>query len=79
MKQKAKEKACEHEDHNESEEHQDIDKNDPVQICLKCWHNARLEAQKRMFQMFDETSIFICACRHGIVLLMCDMIQSGEL
>ena len=32
-----------------------------------------------MFAMFDETGIFVTACRHGILLAMCDMIQSGEL
>jgi hypothetical protein len=32
-----------------------------------------------MFKMFDESGIFLCACRHGLILLMCDMVQSGEL
>jgi Kyakuja-Dileera-Zisupton transposase len=32
-----------------------------------------------MFAMFDESGIFLTACRHGFVLLVCDMIQSGEL
>ena len=28
---------------------------------------------------FDETGIFLSLCRHGFVLLVADMVQSGEL
>ncbi|KAG1800235.1 uncharacterized protein HD556DRAFT_1207086, partial [Suillus plorans] len=34
---------------------------------------------KKMFSVFDESGIFIAACRHRFVLLACDMIQSREL
>lgn len=29
--------------------------------------------------MYDETGIFLSLCRHGFVLLVTDMIKSGEL
>lgn len=32
-----------------------------------------------MFAVFDESGIFIAACRHRFVLLACDMVRSGEL
>ena len=32
-----------------------------------------------MFTLFDETGIFIAACRHRTILYACDMIQSSEL
>ena len=32
-----------------------------------------------MFAFFDESGIFIASCRHRMVLLVCDMIKSGEL
>ncbi|KAH7904674.1 hypothetical protein BJ138DRAFT_884863 [Hygrophoropsis aurantiaca] len=47
--------------------------------CVKRWRNAGPEQRKRMFKIFDETGIFIAACRHRFVLIACDMIRSGEL
>ncbi|KIJ28781.1 hypothetical protein M422DRAFT_91237, partial [Sphaerobolus stellatus SS14] len=32
-----------------------------------------------MWAMFEETGIFLVACRHGFILLFYDIIQSGEL
>jgi hypothetical protein len=29
--------------------------------------------------MYDETGVFLSLCRHGFVLLIADMVQSGEL
>ncbi|KAG1779852.1 hypothetical protein EV702DRAFT_936546, partial [Suillus placidus] len=34
---------------------------------------------KKMFSVFDESGIFIAACRHQFVPLPCDMVWSGEL
>ncbi|KAJ7257567.1 hypothetical protein B0H12DRAFT_988360, partial [Mycena haematopus] len=34
---------------------------------------------KKMFALFAVSGIFISVCRHGHVLVMCDMIRSGEL
>ncbi|KAG2159585.1 uncharacterized protein EDB93DRAFT_1073560, partial [Suillus bovinus] len=34
---------------------------------------------KRMFSVFDESRIFIAACRHQFILLACDMVKGGEL
>jgi hypothetical protein len=33
----------------------------------------------KMWGVFDETGIFLALCRHGFVLLLTDMIRSGEL
>jgi len=57
----------------------DLSETDPTRICIECWRNASPQERKKMYQMFDECGIFLCACRHGIVLLMCSMIRSGEL
>ncbi|KAH7903561.1 hypothetical protein BJ138DRAFT_1020425 [Hygrophoropsis aurantiaca] len=57
----------------------DNDENSAVSDCVNRWRNAGPEQQKRMFGVFDESVIFIAACRHRFVLLACDMIQSGEL
>ncbi|KAG1848222.1 hypothetical protein F4604DRAFT_1594049 [Suillus subluteus] len=36
-------------------------------------------AMRGMFSVFDESRIFIAACRHRFILLACDMVKSGEL
>ena len=47
--------------------------------CLERWRNAGPEERKKMFSLFDESGIFIASCRHRMVLVVCDMIKSGEL
>jgi hypothetical protein len=47
--------------------------------CADRWKNAGPEQRKRMFALFEETGIFIAACRHRTILYACDMIKSGEL
>ncbi|KAH9899139.1 hypothetical protein C8Q73DRAFT_639779 [Cubamyces lactineus] len=47
--------------------------------CAKHWKAAQAEERKHMWSIFDETGIFACACRHGLVLWIADMIRSGEL
>jgi hypothetical protein len=33
----------------------------------------------KMWGIFDETGIFVALCRHGFVLMLADMVKSGEL
>ncbi|KAF9033503.1 hypothetical protein BDZ89DRAFT_896752, partial [Hymenopellis radicata] len=33
----------------------------------------------KMWGIFEETGIFLALCRHGFVLVVADMIKSGEL
>ncbi|KAG0702917.1 hypothetical protein DFH29DRAFT_982187 [Suillus ampliporus] len=47
--------------------------------CVDRWQNAGPETRKKMFSVFDESGIFIVACRHRFVLVACDMLRSGEL
>ena len=56
-----------------------IDGLDTPTPCTEKWRNLSEEAVKKMWGVFMETGIFLAACRHGTVLLMCDMIWSGEL
>jgi len=37
------------------------------------------EITAKMWGIFDETGIFLALCRHGFVLVVADMIRSGEL
>ncbi|TFK80109.1 hypothetical protein K466DRAFT_605604 [Polyporus arcularius HHB13444] len=48
-------------------------------ICVERWRNAGPEARKKMFALFAVSGIFVCLCRHGHILIMCNMIRSGEL
>ncbi|TFK59015.1 hypothetical protein BDN72DRAFT_781320 [Pluteus cervinus] len=50
-----------------------------VNTCVERWRNAGPEARKKMFALFAVSGIFVTVCRHGHVLLICDMIRSGEL
>ena len=47
--------------------------------CSECWRNMRTELTAKMWGIFEETGLFLALCRHGFVLLLADMIRSGEL
>ncbi|KAG1884774.1 hypothetical protein F4604DRAFT_1919295 [Suillus subluteus] len=47
--------------------------------CSKNWKAAANEEKKHMWSVFDETGIFVSACRHGLLLWVTDMVRSGEL
>lgn len=47
--------------------------------CAEKWKANADDNKKVMWDVFDECGIFITVCRHGIVLLACDMVRSGEL
>ena len=47
--------------------------------CAANWKAAASDEEKRMWGIFEETGIFACACRHSIILWICDMYRSGEL
>ncbi|KAF8145283.1 hypothetical protein K438DRAFT_1630437, partial [Mycena galopus ATCC 62051] len=48
-------------------------------LCADRWKNMIEDITAKMWGIFDETGIFLCLCRHGFVLVICDMIKSGEL
>ncbi|KAI0080203.1 hypothetical protein K474DRAFT_1590508 [Panus rudis PR-1116 ss-1] len=50
-----------------------------VEQCVKNWKAAAAEEKKKAWGIFDETGIFASACRHGLILWLADMVQSGEL
>jgi hypothetical protein len=50
-----------------------------LNTCVDRWRNAGPEARKKMYALFAIAGIFLAVCRHGHVLVICDMIRSGEL
>ncbi|KAJ7692021.1 hypothetical protein B0H14DRAFT_3531662 [Mycena olivaceomarginata] len=50
-----------------------------LNTCVERWKAAGPEARKKMFALFAISGIFLTVCRHGHVVVMCDMIRSGEL
>ena len=50
-----------------------------VNTCIERWRNAGPDARKKMFALFAVAGIFLAICRHGHILVICDMIRSGEL
>ncbi|KAF7377629.1 hypothetical protein MSAN_00185700 [Mycena sanguinolenta] len=53
----------------------DPDKSD----CHERWKNLKEDMTSRMWGVFNETGVFLALCRHGFVLLLADMVRSGEL
>ncbi|KAJ7693723.1 hypothetical protein B0H14DRAFT_2651331 [Mycena olivaceomarginata] len=47
--------------------------------CADCWKNMIDDVTSKMWGIFDETGIFLALCRHGFVLVIADMIRTGEL
>ncbi|KAJ7796124.1 hypothetical protein B0H14DRAFT_3093428 [Mycena olivaceomarginata] len=47
--------------------------------CADWWKNMVEDITAKMWGIFDETGIFLCLCCHGFVLMIVDMIKSGEL
>ncbi|KAI5989484.1 hypothetical protein EDD15DRAFT_2171323 [Pisolithus albus] len=47
-------------------------------LCAECWKNMKDDATQKMWNVFDESGVFIAVCRHGFCLLVADMVQSGE-
>ncbi len=50
-----------------------------ISDCARNWKAAASDEHKKMWAIFDETGIFAAACRHGLILWLVDMVQSGEL
>ncbi|KAF8146272.1 hypothetical protein K438DRAFT_1990911 [Mycena galopus ATCC 62051] len=47
--------------------------------CSEGWQNMKEDVTARAWGMYDETRIFPALCRHGFVLVVVDMVRSGEL
>ncbi|KAI6146179.1 hypothetical protein BKA82DRAFT_4330387 [Pisolithus tinctorius] len=47
--------------------------------CAGRWKNMDEQKTKQTWGVYDETGIFLAVCRHGMSLLIADMVQSGEL
>ncbi|KAK7016037.1 hypothetical protein R3P38DRAFT_3321519 [Favolaschia claudopus] len=50
-----------------------------LDTCVERWKAAGPEARKKMFSLFAIPGIFVIVCRHGHLVVGCDMIRSGEL
>jgi hypothetical protein len=47
--------------------------------CADRGKNMVNDVTSKMWGIFDETGVFLALCRHGFVLVIADMIRSGEL
>ncbi|RDB20084.1 hypothetical protein Hypma_012873 [Hypsizygus marmoreus] len=57
----------------------EADEGEELNPCADRWKNMVNELTARMWGIFDETGAFLALCRHGFVLVVADMVQSGEL
>ncbi|KAI5999231.1 hypothetical protein EDD15DRAFT_2363309 [Pisolithus albus] len=47
-------------------------------LCAERWKNMKDNTMQKMWNVFDESGVFVAVCRHGFCLLVADMVQSGE-
>ncbi|KAJ7799758.1 hypothetical protein B0H14DRAFT_3092767 [Mycena olivaceomarginata] len=47
--------------------------------CSERWDNMKEAVTGKAWAMYEETGIFLSLCRHGFVLLVADMVRSGEM
>ncbi len=47
--------------------------------CTKRWKAANATAESSTVRVFEQTGVFIAACRHGTVETVAEMRHSGEL
>ncbi|KAF8214563.1 hypothetical protein K438DRAFT_2137804 [Mycena galopus ATCC 62051] len=47
--------------------------------CTEWWQNMCEDVTARAYAMYNETGFFPSLCRHGFVLIIVDMVKSGEL
>lgn len=47
--------------------------------CEERWKNLNEEVTAKMWGVYEETGVFLALCRHSFVLLITDMVRSGEL
>ena len=47
--------------------------------CAERWRNMKTTLTAKMWGVFQETGLFLALCRHGFVLMLADMVRSGEL
>ncbi|KAG8937758.1 hypothetical protein FRC03_007875, partial [Tulasnella sp. 419] len=50
-----------------------------VSVCVEHWKANADDSKKGMFNCFEESGVFLACCRHGLTLIACDMVASGEL
>ncbi|KAK7680601.1 hypothetical protein QCA50_016383 [Cerrena zonata] len=50
-----------------------------INQCVTHWKAATSNGQKQARKAYEETGIYAGACRHGMMLWICDMVCSGEL
>ncbi|KAJ6522807.1 hypothetical protein DFH09DRAFT_1330394 [Mycena vulgaris] len=47
--------------------------------CADRWKNMINNVMSKMWEIFDKTGVFLALCHHGFVIVLADMIMSGEL
>ncbi|KAJ7796530.1 hypothetical protein B0H14DRAFT_2390594, partial [Mycena olivaceomarginata] len=47
--------------------------------CKECWESMKEDVTARTWGLYNETGIIPALCHHGFMLVVVDMVQSGEL
>ncbi|KAI6013128.1 hypothetical protein BKA83DRAFT_4466258 [Pisolithus microcarpus] len=63
---------------NQQTGHSLINEDSDDNLCVECWKNVKDSATQKMWNVFNESGVFITVCQHGFCLLIADMVQSSE-
>lgn len=58
--------------------HSIMDEDGDGNLCAERWKNMKDSTTQKMWDVFDESGVFVAVCRHGFCLVIADMVQSGE-
>jgi hypothetical protein len=55
-----------------------VETDENLASCLR-WKSSGPDHKKTALDIYETTSIFTSACRHGFIIKVCEMVKSGEL
>lgn len=57
----------------------DVEDDDEQDSCTERWQNMKEDVTSCTYGLYDEMVFFPCLCRHSFVLVVVDIVKSGEL
>ncbi|KAI6016970.1 hypothetical protein BKA83DRAFT_4497506 [Pisolithus microcarpus] len=58
--------------------HSIVDEDGDGNLCAEHWKNMKDNATQKMWNVFNESGVFVAVYQHGFCLLIVDMVQSGK-
>ncbi|KAI6142300.1 hypothetical protein EDD17DRAFT_1662346 [Pisolithus thermaeus] len=58
--------------------HSIMDEDSDGNLCAEHWKNMKDSTMQKMWDVFDESGVFVAVCWHSFCLVIADMVQSSE-